>query len=237
MPMPFFKEGWLMFSNGKKRFDKNAVYIAAFILITLMSLFYKLLLNGTVDKASRVTVEAGSIETFVTETDLSVDGTTENFMEETSSLISVYVCGAVNQPGVYELSAGSIINDAVALAGGMTDDAAIERVNLVYIMESNISIYIPYAYEEYESNEIIRDADQITWGDSQTSSQEQTTTLININTASESELMTLPGIGEATARSIIEYREQTPFVMTEDIMNVPGIGEAKYNNIRDLICV
>ena len=50
-----------MFSNGKKRFDKNAVYIAAFILITLMSLFYKLVLNGTVDKASRVTVEAGSI--------------------------------------------------------------------------------------------------------------------------------------------------------------------------------
>ena len=63
------------------------------------------------------------------------------------------------------------------------------------------------------------------------------TDLVNINTASREQIMTLPGIGEVTADAIIEYREQNPFERIEDIMNVQGIGEAKFNSIRDLICV
>lgn len=221
-----------MISNGKKHIDKNIIYIVSFILITVISLFYKLVLNGTVDKASAITVQTGMEESSVTaETYIQIQESEEE------PYISVYICGAVNNPGVYEVVQGSIINDVVVLAGGVTDDASIERVNLVYILNSNISVYVPYENEEYEGNGIIRSQEQTMWGQDAPDSGISGSNTVNINSASESELITLPGIGEATARAIIEYREQTPFERIEDIMNVPGIGEAKFNSIRDLICV
>ena len=142
------------------------------------------------------------------------------------------------------MECGSILNDAVILAGGLTEDAPSERINLVYELNENISVYIPTREElesgSYDDPLIIRtsDSDYI-WGDegpAQEDQQEQPG-LININTASKEQLMTLPGIGESTADAIIAYREETPFTSTEDIMNVSGIGESKYNRIKDLICV
>ena len=84
---------------------------------------------------------------------------------------------------------------------------------------------------------IIRDEDQLIWGSGIDGGSTGSTDLVNINTASREQIMTLPGIGEVTADAIIEYREQNPFERIEDIMNVQGIGEAKFNSIRDLICV
>ena len=79
---------------------------------------------------------------------------------------------------------------------------------------------------------------QRVWGSSaDTDPGESSGGLVNINTATLEQLMTLPGIGEVTASAIIEYREQAYFERVEDIMNVTGIGEAKFNGIRDLICV
>lgn len=69
---------------------------------------------------------------------------------------------------------------------------------------------------------------------SETSSE---VSIVNINTASAKELMSLNGIGEKTAEAIIEYRKNTPFEKPEDIMNVKGIGEKKYENIKNSICV
>ena len=69
---------------------------------------------------------------------------------------------------------------------------------------------------------------------SETSSE---VSIVNINTASAEELMSLNGIGEKTAEAIIEYRKNTPFEKPEDIMNVKGIGEKKYENIKNSICV
>ena len=228
-----------MNNAGKSKFDRKLIYIAAFILITAVSLVYKLFLNGSFDgfllrreKTGDIVVEtaentaASSSAVFVTEE-----------AETQVNSISVYICGSVRNPGVYELDRGSIINDAVLMAGGFTADAQADRVNLVYIMNSNISIYIPGDGDEYESNEILRDENQTLWGESGIGDAGNTGGTININTASRETLMELPGIGEATADAIISYREETSFASIEDIMNVSGIGEAKFNRIRDLICV
>jgi len=218
-----------------ERINKTPVYIAAFILITLISLCYKLFLSGTFDGIVSGD-EAGQI-TVITDTEPAIETTFITETVITQPLIDVYICGAVYYPGVYEIEAGSIINDVVTLAGGLTENADLSRVNLVYIINSNISIYIPEEGEATEASPILRTEDQVVWGGESSVSEQQAGGLVNINTASLEQLMSLPGIGQVTANAILEYREQNHFERVEDIMNVTGIGEAKFNSIRDLICV
>lgn len=215
------------FNNLK--ISKGLVYAAAFVLITLISLFYKLFLSGTFDGNAEPEV----IKADETETVYEIIQTEDTHRDT----VSVYICGEVNSPGVYELEAGSIINDAVIMAGGFTSEASVNRIDLVCIIDSNLSVYIPSVNEEDDDSEIIRDEDQLIWGSGIDGGSTGSTDLVNINTASREQIMTLPGIGEVTADAIIEYREQNPFERIEDIMNVQGIGEAKFNSIRDLICV
>lgn len=218
-----------------ERINKTPVYIAAFILITLISLCYKLFLSGTFDGIVSGD-EAGQI-TVVTDTEPAIETTFITETVITQPLIDVYICGAVYYPGVYEIEAGSIINDVVTLAGGLTENADLSRVNLVYIINSNISIYIPEEGESTEASPVLRTEDQVVWGGDPSGDEQQAGGLVNINTASLEQLMSLPGIGQVTANAILEYREQNHFERVEDIMNVTGIGEAKFNGIRDLICV
>lgn len=204
---------------SKRKINKNVLYVIAFIVITIISLIYKTIL-GVIDKPITVVTETDLIEETLDTIDI---------LEETSiEVISVYICGEVNNPGVYEINRGSILNDVVNLAGGLTERADINHINLVYIINSNISIYIPNENENQES--------EIIFGDITFQSDDEDS-LININTATLDELMTLPGIGQSTANRIIEYRENNAFTRIEDIMNVTGIGEAKFNSIRELICV
>lgn len=218
-----------------EQINKTPVYIAAFLFITLISLGYKLFLSGTFDGRLEGGDE-GRI-TVITDTEPAYETTYNTYITETvQPLIDVYICGAVCYPGVYEIESGSIINDVVILAGGFTDEADISRVNLVYIINENLSIYIPVNGEQTADDPLLRADDRVIWGES-IHAQEQAGGLVNINTASLEQLMSLPGIGEVTANAILEYREQNHFERVEDIMNVTGIGEAKFNGIRDLICV
>ena len=84
--------------------------------------------------------------------------------------------------------------------------------------------------------DIIREEDEYIWGDA-ADGQLETGTLININTASKEELMTLPGIGEVSAQAIIDYREQQTFTSIDEIKNVSGIGDAKFDKIKAYITV
>ena len=154
-------------------------------------------------------------------------------------MISVYICGEVNNPGVYEVSAGSIVNDVLMLADGFTENAATDRINLVYIIESNVSIYIPSVDEEYSQGEIIRSDGETIWGETASSVvTEVAMGLVNINTASREQLMTLPGIGESKAKAIIKYREEHGrFKSIEELKNVPVIGDGVFNGLSDLIRV
>lgn len=220
---------------GKKRQRSDKIiYPVAFFLLVAVSLVYKYILNRQASGMVIRTDETEDTREVTIETSVT---------EETSSTCRVYICGAVNSPGVFELECGSILNDAVVMAGGLTEDAPAERINLVYELDANISVYIPTRDELLNGFSgdplIIRTNDsEYIWGTSTPEqTYEETSGLIDINTAGREQLMTLPGIGESTADAIIAYREETPFTSTQDIMNVSGIGESKYNRIKDLICV
>ena len=149
-------------------------------------------------------------------------------VSDESSVILVYICGSVANPGVYELSEGSRICDGLEAAGGFSEGADESRINLAGYLSDGDMVYFPE-----EGEEIPEGSTGAGVPDSGTSSG-----LININTASAEELCTLPGIGASKAAAIIKYREENGrFTDTSMIMNVTGIGENLYNNIKDLICV
>ena len=141
--------------------------------------------------------------------------------------ISVHVCGAVKEPGVYYIDEGSRVHQAVELAGGFTENAASSYVNLADVVSDGEQIYIP-TEEEAEKGELTPPGNIAGSKD----------TLVNINTADISELTTLAGIGESKAEAIIAYRENVAaFENPEDIINVSGIGESIYDKIKDSIKV
>lgn len=168
---------------------------------------------------------------------------------ETSKEIAVHVSGAVNVEGVFFLNEGARIKDAIEKAGGTLDDADMSQINLAYLLEDGMKIYIPSKSETAEENEkeidntnkyVITSSgnkNDITSSENQnnksTSSQK-----VNINTANQAQLETIPGIGTATAQKIISYRnENGKFSSIEDIKNVSGIGDSKFNKMKDLITV
>jgi competence protein ComEA len=137
--------------------------------------------------------------------------------------LRVYVSGAVLHPDVYSLPPDSIVKNAIAAAGGVADDADLDRINLAMPVADGQQVYVPHKGEENLPVEPP--------GNPSTS-----TGKININTANSAELETLPGIGPSIAQRICEYRQlYGAFVQIEDIMQVSGIGEATFAKIKDRI--
>lgn len=130
--------------------------------------------------------------------------------------ICVFVCGCVNNPGVYYLPISSRVCDAIELAGGISEDADVNFVNQAEPVSDGERICIPSIYETQDSGN---------------------SALVNINVAKKEQLLGLPGIGEARADAIIEYRKNNRFNTIEDIMKVSGIKDAAFNMIKDMICV
>jgi len=153
----------------------------------------------------------------------------------TKAPIVVHVIGAVVRPGVYALPEGSRVQDAVMAAGGLLAEANPNAINLAAKLEdgqqvaiSDQSGRVPLAVTPTAAFEVIEP----------TKPAPESGDLININTASQEELESLPGIGPTLAQRIIDYRtEHGPFKQIEDIMNVPGIGPATFDQIADLITV
>lgn len=154
---------------------------------------------------------------------------------ENTGYVYVYVCGAVKQEGVYRLSEGSRINDALILAGGLTEDAASGVLNLAEPVQDGQKLYFPTKDELADQQNALRDG---AYTDSQIDSSGEQSQKIDINTADKEQLMTLSGIGEAKAESIIRYRaEHGNFAQIEDITNVDGIGESLFQKIKEYIYV
>ena len=153
---------------------------------------------------------------------------------ENTGYVYVYVCGAVRQEGVYRLPEGSRINDALILAGGLTEDAASGVLNLAESVQDGQKLYFPTKDEMENQQGVPVDG---TYTDGQANNSEQSQK-IDINTADKEQLMTLSGIGEAKAESIIRYRaEHGNFAQIEDITNVDGIGESLFQKIKEYIYV
>jgi competence protein ComEA len=144
----------------------------------------------------------------------------------TPAAINVYVSGAVNRPDVYALPLNSIVKDAIEAAGGATDDADLDRINLATKLADQMQVYVP------------RQGEAEPPAPPNGSAPDATATKININIASVEELDKLPGIGPSIAGAIIDYRAKNgPFKQVEDINDVKGIGDALFEKIKDQITV
>ena len=155
-----------------------------------------------------------------------IDG--ESSHEREDKLIYVHICGAINKPDVYELKENTRLFELVKSAGGFTKDAADDYINLASIVMDGEQVYIPTKEE----------AKELDLPSPISKPEEKGSKKININTASKEELMTLTGIGEAKAKSIIEYRQSNGnFKTIEDIKKISGIKDSIYTKISDLITV
>ena len=195
-----------------------------------------IILAGTVYSVSTM-IKGGKaddrIELVVTDSVISTsdgagshfDSSDDSTKDDSNTDIYVHICGAVINPGVYQVPAGTRVYQALELAGGSSDDAYLSGINLADKLADGQKVYIP---SEGENAEGILSTDS---GDVQS-------VMININTASEAELMTLPGIGQSRAKDIINYRVKNGlFESINDIMKVSGIKEAAFEKIKDLIKV
>lgn len=176
--------------------------------------------------------------------------------EETIEKVEEYMVdikGEVNNPGIYKLKKGSRIIDVVGEAGGLTESADTSVINLSKKITDEMVIIIysrqevenwvaTKQQEEYLQKKCLLEEEGQVENDAcieeKTDPEEkQPSAMVNINTATKEELMTLSGIGETKAEAIISYREKTPFQKIEDLKNVSGIGDSTFEEIKSNITV
>ena len=279
--------------------SKSIIAIAIVLLLVILGIV-GYLLSGKFqpfDEISQSDKISQSTEIILNDTTSS--NTSEQAMASSTEAveqIKVYVTGCVSKPGVVVLRKGQIIEDAIIAAGGFTQDADKNNINLAFVLNENVMLRIKPVSQQnnmsaqpnnaqqankgtqsnntQQANNVVQartnqtntqNNTQKTNGTHQTSSSEQIEYIensgvdiitesmntvigeqdknsdkaskININKADTKQLDTLPGIGEATAAAIIEYREKNgPFKKNEDIMKVAGIKQKSFEKIKDMIC-
>jgi competence protein ComEA len=159
--------------------------------------------------------------------------------EEGVKELFVHVAGAVKSPGLYKLNSSSRINDALAKAGGLSPEADndwfLKHINLAQKLEDGAKLYIPFKGEiKTNKGEVAGENTAVFEKNGSSLFAEK----ININTASKSELETLPGIGPSYAQKIIDFRTENGFFSKlEDLIKVPGIGEKTFANLKNQITI
>ncbi len=151
--------------------------------------------------------------------------------EQVEELLYVHVCGAVVHEGVYTLRPGSRVADGIAAAGGFAETADRSYHNLAARLSDGQKVYVPTTDETKE----LPVAERTSSADG---AEPETSGKVNLNTAGLEELMTLSGIGEAKAKSILQYREKVgPFQSIEELKKVSGIGDAMFERVKEQIDV
>ena len=210
----------------KSNWDKIKI-IATITFIILAGTVYSvstMIKGGKADDRIELVVTDSVISTS-DEAGSHFDSSDDSTKDDSNTDIYVHICGAVINPGVYQVPAGTRVYQALELAGGSSDDAYLSGINLADKLADGQKVYIPAEGENAE-------------GILSTDSGGVQSVMININTASEAELMTLPGIGQSRAKDIINYRVKNGFFESiDDIMKVSGIKEAAFEKIKDLIKV
>lgn len=154
-----------------------------------------------------------------------------NIITEEKVKIIVHVTGEVVNKGVFKVDEGSRVIDAIEVAGGATTEADLSKINLAYLLEDGMKIYVPSINDEEET-------EFVTSSSGVSENNEKDVLKVNINTATSEELQRLPGVGESIANRILTYRKENgKFSAIEDLKNVSGIGDAKFNNISQYIYI
>lgn len=167
--------------------------------------------------------------------------------EKKAKTMQVYVSGAVREPGIYTLPAGARAKDALEAAGGLRQDAKAERVNLAKKLRDGSHVYVPAVKNTIATTNMTSKASkksaqnaqakdtartESSWGDFSNADRK-----VNLNTATQAELIALPGIGTSMANRILALRRVQRFSRVEDLLQVRGIGQAKLNKLRPYVTV
>ena len=207
--MAFFdewKEKWESWSLSAKAAVIGGILL---ILVGVGGLFFK--------------KEESVEETTVVETTVLAEKTEVSTTQE--AVIFVDIKGAVKNPGVYQMKSGDRVKDALEAAGGLTEEADSQKVNLAKRLEDQMVIVVPKVGEE---------AEEIPTGETRKEATKEGK--VNINTATVEELKTLKGVGEKKAEAIIEYRKKNgSFQTKEDLMKVRGIGKKLFESFQERI--
>ncbi|MGV8050542.1 MAG: helix-hairpin-helix domain-containing protein [Anaerolineaceae bacterium] len=140
--------------------------------------------------------------------------------------IQVHVAGAVKQPGLYSLQPGARVQDGINAANGTTENADLERLNLSAFLNDGERLYVPLQGQVVPTDEVTKGSQPVL----------EINGLVNINTATLEQLISLPGIGSTKASAIITYRaDHGPFTQIDELLNVSGIGPVTLENIKPLI--
>ena len=221
--------------------------IAVFVLgIVSVVVFIGMISAGTLESFDRSHNQANSTQSAIvaensqhTQEDKTAEQPGEDHkIKEASPQMMVHVDGAVKSPGLYALQmVNPRVNDAIQIAGGLTEDANSQGINLASPIEDGQKIYIPKKGEE-PPPEIPQPEQNKATSNKQTNTKRDKKTVVDINRATVEELTKLQGVGEGLAQRIVADRQKNgPFKTTEDLMRVSGIGQKKFNQLKDNIRV
>ena len=195
---------------------KTLFYLKGVLLGTLLVVFFCSCGKETVHYVTETEEMTENMQEFDTE---------QQTEESKETMLYIYVCGQVKHPGVYTIPAGSRIYDLFVLAGGLTESADTNYWNQARLLQDGEMIYVP-SKEEVENH----------FGEDDFTGKTNDTEKVNINTATKAELMELPGIGEAKAMAILQYRQENGrFSSLEELMKVEGVKGAVYAKIKAYI--
>ena len=179
-------------------------------------------------------LESSNVDEEVIKEKLAYVETTSEEISSTSNNFYVDVKGEVKNPNVYMVSEGMLVIDAINLAGGFTKNAYTDNINLSKKLNNEMVIIVGNK-KDYTTSTTVKVINDALIKDEKKDNTNKA--LVNINTASKEELMTITGIGESKANSIIEYRNKTKFNSIEDIKNISGIGDKFFEQIKNYITV
>ena len=206
--------------------------VAAVLVVVAVVIAGRLLGAATTNDFQITKGEQAQGSAHALEVSLSASGSSSS---AASATIFIHVAGAVTNPGLCELESGARMADAIQAAGGFTDDAIPESVNLARTLTDGEQVFVS---SQQEGDQPSSEPRLTSPGNSQGSAVSAGLGLVNINKADVVELTSLPGVGEATAQKIVADRDANgTFKAIEDLKRVSGIGDKKYESLKDLICV
>ncbi len=204
------------FDEWKEKWESWSLAVKGAVIAVILLLLVAV--GGLLPKKEEAVEETEVVVTTVLAEKTEVSTTQE-------TVIFVDIKGAVKNPGVYQMKVGDRVKDALEAAGGLTEEADSQKVNLAKRLEDQMVIVVPKVGEE---------AEEIPAG--ATSKEEAKEGKVNINTATVEELKTLKGVGEKKAEAIIEYRKKNgSFQTKEDLMKVRGIGKKLFESFQERI--